>query len=71
MGLDLLDGTPILDIKPYIPAFDSFPEAKAGWMDAIDGGKKILLLLFQSNFRQETMKSQGGKAIRPSSQSEG
>ena len=38
-GLDLLDGTPILDIKPYIPAFDSFPEARAGWMDIIDGGK--------------------------------
>ena len=44
MGLDLLDGTPILDIKPYIPAFDSFPEARAGWMDAIDGGKKILFI---------------------------
>ena len=38
IGLDLLDGTPILDIKPYIPAFDSFPEARAGWMDIIDGG---------------------------------
>ena len=34
-GLDLLDGTPILDIKPYIPAFDSFPEASAGWMDNV------------------------------------
>lgn len=34
-GLDLLNDTPILDIKPYIPAFDSFPEARAGWMDLI------------------------------------
>lgn len=34
-GLDLLDGTPILDIKPYIPAFDSFNDAKAGWMDLL------------------------------------
>lgn len=25
VGLDLLDGTPVLDIKPYVPAFDSFP----------------------------------------------
>jgi tRNA-Thr(GGU) m(6)t(6)A37 methyltransferase TsaA len=32
---DLLDGTPILDIKPYIPAWDSFPEAKAGWFDEL------------------------------------
>ncbi|MEY3492095.1 MAG: tRNA ((37)-N6)-methyltransferase TrmO, partial [Verrucomicrobiota bacterium] len=26
---DLVDGTPIFDIKPYIPSYDSFPEAKA------------------------------------------
>ena len=31
-GLDLLDGTPILDIKPYIPAFDCIPEANPGWV---------------------------------------
>ena len=31
---DLLDGTPILDIKPYIPAADAFPDAAAGWVDA-------------------------------------
>ncbi len=30
---DLLDGTPVLDIKPYIPRADSFPDAKAGWVD--------------------------------------
>lgn len=34
-GLDLLDNTPILDIKPYIPAFDAFPDARSGWMDCI------------------------------------
>jgi len=31
-GMDLLDGTPILDIKPYIPAFDSIPDARSGWV---------------------------------------
>lgn len=30
---DLLDNTPILDIKPYVPAADSFPSAKAGWVE--------------------------------------
>ena len=30
-GVDLLDGTPILDIKPYLPYADSVPEANAGW----------------------------------------
>ncbi|MCK9581641.1 MAG: tRNA (N6-threonylcarbamoyladenosine(37)-N6)-methyltransferase TrmO [Methanoregula sp.] len=31
-GLDLLDGTPILDVKPYVPAFDSIPHAVTGWV---------------------------------------
>jgi len=30
-GHDLLDGTPILDIKPYLPYADSFPDATPGW----------------------------------------
>ena len=33
-GLDLLEGTPILDIKPYVPAFDSIPHAVSGWVSA-------------------------------------
>lgn len=33
---DLVDGTPVFDIKPYVPAFDSFPEAKAGWIEEVD-----------------------------------
>jgi tRNA (Thr-GGU) A37 N-methylase len=35
-GHDLLDGTPILDIKPYVPYADAFPESRAGWIDEID-----------------------------------
>ena len=34
-GIDLLDGTPILDVKPYVPYADAFPNAKAGWIDEI------------------------------------
>ncbi len=30
-GVDMLDGTPLLDIKPYIPAFDCFPVQRVGW----------------------------------------
>ena len=30
-GLDLLDGTPVLDIKPYLPYTDSIPDAKSGF----------------------------------------
>ena len=31
-GVDLLDQTPVLDIKPYIPAFDAVPDAPFGWL---------------------------------------
>lgn len=30
-NFDLLDGTPILDIKPYIPEADAFPASRSGW----------------------------------------
>ena len=30
-GLDILDNTPLLDIKPYIPAFDAFEAKRIGW----------------------------------------
>ncbi len=30
-GVDLLDGTPILDLKPYVPYSDALPDAQAGW----------------------------------------
>ena len=33
-GIDLLDGTPVLDIKPYLPYADCRPEAKAGYASA-------------------------------------
>ena len=35
-GADLMDGTPIYDIKPYVPYADSHPEASGGFTDAID-----------------------------------
>lgn len=33
---DLVDGTPVFDIKPYIPAYDAFPEASAGWTEEVE-----------------------------------
>jgi tRNA-Thr(GGU) m(6)t(6)A37 methyltransferase TsaA len=32
-GVDMLDGTPLLDIKPYVPEFDAFSGARAGWLE--------------------------------------
>lgn len=34
-GFDLLDQTPILDIKPYLPEADAFPESPAGWTEEL------------------------------------
>ncbi len=35
-GHDMLDGTPVLDIKPYLPYADAIPDADAGWTQLID-----------------------------------
>jgi len=35
-NVDIIDGTPLLDIKPYVPAFDVFKNAKVGWLTAKD-----------------------------------
>jgi tRNA-Thr(GGU) m(6)t(6)A37 methyltransferase TsaA len=32
-GADLVDGTPVLDIKPYIPFVESHPDARSGFVD--------------------------------------
>jgi tRNA-Thr(GGU) m(6)t(6)A37 methyltransferase TsaA len=34
LGADLMDGTPIYDIKPYVTYADSHPEARSGFVDA-------------------------------------
>ncbi len=34
-GHDMLDGTPVLDIKPYIPYADAFPDAAHGWTEML------------------------------------
>ncbi len=32
-NVDILDGTPLLDIKPYVPDFDSHVEVRTGWLE--------------------------------------
>lgn len=37
-NVDILDGTPLLDLKPYVPEFDSYPEApRIGWFEKARG----------------------------------
>ncbi|MBR7130379.1 MAG: tRNA (N6-threonylcarbamoyladenosine(37)-N6)-methyltransferase TrmO [Lentisphaeria bacterium] len=33
--IDMLDGTPVLDIKPYIPEADAFPDSAVGWRNEV------------------------------------
>jgi tRNA-Thr(GGU) m(6)t(6)A37 methyltransferase TsaA len=35
-ALDLTDGTPILDIKPYLRTVDCYPESRLGWVEEIE-----------------------------------
>ena len=37
---DLVDGTPVLDIKPYVAAYDAFPGSRAGWIDAMEEAER-------------------------------
>lgn len=34
--VDVLDGTPLLDIKPYVPRFDCRTDVRTGWLEAVD-----------------------------------
>ena len=48
-GADLMDGTPIYDIKPYLPYCDSHPDAIGGWTDGADNRS------LQVNFPEELL----------------
>ena len=58
-NFDLLDGTPVLDIKPYIPEADAFPGSPAGWRDAVP---RVPRLLFteEASVRLEKLRAAGG-----------
>jgi tRNA-Thr(GGU) m(6)t(6)A37 methyltransferase TsaA len=36
--VDILDGTPLIDIKPYAPSFDVYPVVRTGWIGSKDAG---------------------------------
>jgi len=33
--VDILDNTPLLDIKPYVPHYDNYPVQRCGWLDTV------------------------------------
>lgn len=53
--MDMLDGTPVLDIKPYIPEADAFPDSAAGWrMEVPEAGEMRWEVEYTSRFRAES-----------------
>lgn len=55
-GADLMDQTPIYDIKPYLPYVDSIPEAEGGFSD--DVKDQSLHVVFPEEFAKQLTKSQ-------------
>jgi len=49
-GVDVLDGAPLLDIKPYIARFDRIPGTRSGWQEDVD---------------EETARVRGRRAFKP------
>ena len=61
-GVDMLDGTPIYDIKPYIPYADAHPDARGGFTDSLSKGAQVkvefpeeLLAKLPENLRQSAI----------------
>lgn len=55
-NIDILDGTPLLDIKPYIKAFDGVEECRSGWMEAA----RAEVEAYRSDDRFSEEKDKGG-----------
>ena len=60
-GADLMDGTPIFDIKPYIPYSDSFPNAVGGFTDT--ASDFILNVVFPAELLDQLPKAKQQAAI--------
>ncbi len=59
-GVDLVDGTPILDIKPYLPTSDRIEEATAGWTQTRP--ERTLQVEFSDEFRSDVARLLGARS---------
>jgi hypothetical protein len=61
---DLLDGTPVLDLKPYVPYVDAFPDAAAGWLTGLADAPRELVWLPEATARADWVASHAGLDVR-------
>ena len=60
-GADLMDGTPILDLKPYLPYADSHPEALGGFTGNVGG--RVLEVDFPPNLLERVPEDKRGALV--------
>ena len=60
-GNDLVEGTPVLDIKPYLPYADSVPQARGGYADEIS--RNILPVIFSDDAKRACARLESGKHV--------
>ncbi len=61
-GIDLVDGTPVLDVKPYVPYVDSIPDARSGFAHAAPPPK--LQVRFSEKAEQQLSARPDGTELR-------
>jgi tRNA-Thr(GGU) m(6)t(6)A37 methyltransferase TsaA len=61
---DLLEGTPIFDIKPYVPLADAFPNANAGWIDDLASSEFSLSESATLKSKIDWLEAQGETRLR-------
>ncbi len=54
-GVDLVDQTPVLDVKPYVRDYDSYPDAQRGWLE--NCSLEVIPVSFSQNFENEFNKN--------------
>ena len=72
-GIDMMDGTPIYDVKPYLPHVDSHPEARGGFAGEVTGARLSVeipdeLLSLLPEEKREPLAALLGEDPRPSYQ---
>ncbi len=63
-GTDLLDGTPILDIKPYVAYADAFNDSKLGWLEGLDADRCVVAFSQAANEKLQWLEENGASNLR-------